>query len=72
MQDAILALNAGSSSIKFGIYDIGGGDLTTVARGTLDIGKSPRLAARAGAGSVLVDRSINGDGLVAGIASILD
>lgn len=32
MQDAILALNAGSSSIKFGVYDIGGDDLTTAAR----------------------------------------
>ena len=72
MQGVILALNAGSSSIKFGVYDAGSGGLTTMARGTLDIGKSPRLAARAGNGSVLVDRPVNGDDLVAGIAAILD
>lgn len=41
MRDAILALNAGSSSIKFGLYDIVGGGLTPVARGTIEIGRSP-------------------------------
>lgn len=72
MQDTILALNAGSSSIKFGVYDAGGADLTAAARGTLDIGKSPRLVARAGDGSVLLERTVQGDGLPAGIAAILD
>ncbi|WP_442579287.1 acetate/propionate family kinase [Mesorhizobium sp. ASY16-5R] len=72
MQATILALNAGSSSIKFGIFDIGGGDLTTVARGMLDIDKSSRLVARAGDGSVLLELTVQGDGLPAGIAAMLD
>ena len=39
MRDAILAFNAGSSSVKFGLYDIEDVDnLRLVARGTLDKG----------------------------------
>lgn len=72
MRDAVLALNAGSSSIKFGIYDTGEAELTTAARGTLEVGKDARLAAQAGDGSLLVERSVHGDGLPAGIAAILD
>ena len=73
MQNAILALNAGSSSIKFGVYDVGDdGDLTTAARGTLDIGKSPRLVARVEDGSIRLERAVQGDGLPGGIAAILD
>ena len=72
MHDAILALNAGSSSIKFGIFDTGGAGLATAARGTLETGKLPRLVARGANGSVLVERAVRGDGLAAGIAALLD
>lgn len=72
MQDTILALNAGSSSIKFGVYDACGADLMAAARGTLDIGKSARLMARAEDGSVVLERTVQGDGLPAGIAAMLD
>lgn len=72
MGGAILALNAGSSSIKFGVYDFDGAGLATAARGTLEIGISSRLVARAGNGSVLVDRPLHGDGLTAAIAAMMD
>lgn len=42
MCDAILALNAGFSSIKFGVYDVGKANRPVVAaRGTLEMGASP-------------------------------
>jgi acetate kinase len=72
IRDAVLALNAGSSSIKFGIYDTGEAEPTTAARGMLELGKNARLAAQAGDGSPLVESSVHGDGLAAGIAAILD
>lgn len=44
MQAAILVLNAGSSSLKFGLYEIG--SLTPLLRGDIaDIGEQPTLAA---------------------------
>lgn len=54
----ILVLNAGSSSIKFQLYDVGAGDtLTRRFKGQLDgIGtEHPRLRARDGDDAVLVD-----------------
>lgn len=62
MRDAIVAVNAGSSSVKFGLYDIeNSGLLRTVARGTLDEGSAPRLIAKAADGATLCDRLLQGD-----------
>lgn len=71
MRDAILALNAGSSSIKFGLYDIVGGGLTSVARGTIEIGRSPHLVAKPTDGTPCVDRPVPGEGVDDGIAALL-
>lgn len=58
MTDAILALNAGSSSIKFGLFERrSNGDATPVVRGTLeDVGDAPRLIAKDANGGVLEER----------------
>ncbi|TIX21092.1 MAG: acetate kinase, partial [Mesorhizobium sp.] len=51
MRHAILALNAGSSSIKFGLYDVEpSAELQLVSRGTLDLGDAPRLSVKAADG----------------------
>jgi acetate kinase len=57
--DAILVLNAGSSSLKFCVYSIGGAsDLVPLLKGQVDgIGTRPRLRARDAAGSALVDQT---------------
>jgi acetate kinase len=61
MRDAILAFNAGSSSVKFGLYDIEDLDnLRLVARGSLDEGNAPRLIAKAPDGETLCDVPITG------------
>lgn len=73
MDDAILALNIGSSSVKFGVYDIGdAGEPLTAARGTLEIGKSSRLTVKAADGRPLVERAVRGAGLPAAIGALLD
>jgi acetate kinase len=56
--DFALVLNAGSSSLKFCVYQQPkGGDWGLAARGQIDgIGTSPRLSAKDGTGGVLVDR----------------
>ncbi len=55
--DAILVVNAGSSSLKFQIFAIAGGGLERRVRGQVDgIGVRPRLRAVDGAGAALVDR----------------
>lgn len=64
MTDAILALNAGSSSIKFALYRLTSSDRLTaadrldmVAKGAVEgIGTAPRFSARDAAGATLVDR----------------
>ena len=55
MPDAILALNAGSSSIKFALFEVNGTDRPgLLSRGQLDgIGTAPRFVARDAAGAVL-------------------
>src|SRR5262245_13617488 len=60
MTDTILVLNAGSSSIKFQLFAIGEHDrLERRMRGQIEgIGTRPRLAAKDGAGSVLVDEKL--------------
>ncbi|NNU39172.1 acetate/propionate family kinase [Rhizobium sophorae] len=55
--DAILVVNAGSSSLKFQIFEIAGTGPKRCIRGQVDgIGVRPRLAASAADGTVLVDR----------------
>lgn len=56
--DAILVLNAGSSSLKFQIFAIVGGQPERRLKGQLDgIGARPHLRAIDAAGTILVDRS---------------
>ena len=57
--DAILVVNAGSSSIKFSMYAVKDGtDLALVSKGQIDgIGSAPRLRAVDGRGAQLVDQS---------------
>ena len=58
MPDAVLTINAGSSSLKFSVYGIGEDDAPSLsAKGQVEgIGTSPRLAAEDAEGQVLVDR----------------
>src|SRR5262245_44467812 len=60
--DALLVLNAGSSSLKFTVYTKlvpGGGDVA--ANGQIEgIGSSPKFKARDGAGKVLIDEQVAG------------
>lgn len=56
MADRLLVLNAGSSSLKFGVYDVpaGAADLALVCRGQIaGIGPKPRLTATGAAGQPL-------------------
>jgi acetate kinase len=58
MADAVLALNAGSSSIKFALYRVAVGRvLDLAARGAVEgIGTAPRFTARDAAGATLADK----------------
>jgi len=61
MTDAILALNAGSSSIKFALYGsrTDTTDLAVIANGEIeDIGKTPRLAIRETNGKTAIEREL--------------
>ncbi len=55
-----LVLNAGSSSLKFGVYRVGGNTAWPLdARGQIDgIGAAPRLAVKDGTGVVLADTAL--------------
>ena len=55
MAGALLTLNAGSSSIKFAIFQVeGSGDPQAVARGKIEgIGTAPHLIARAANGAAV-------------------
>ncbi len=57
--DAILAVNAGSSSVKFQIFGLAAaGDPRRMVKGQMDgIGTQPRLRAESGDGSPLIDQS---------------
>ena len=57
--DAILAVNAGSSSVKFQIFDLAAaGDPRRLVKGQMDgIGTQPRLGAETSDGSPLIDKS---------------
>lgn len=57
MGDAILTLNAGSSSLKFSLHDVRGTFLIPVLHGQIEaIGGAPQMRARAADGAPLVDR----------------
>lgn len=57
--DAILVVNAGSSSLKFQIFTVCEGALTREVRGQLDgIGQRPRLRASDAKGKSLIDLSL--------------
>lgn len=54
MSDAILVLNAGSSSLKFSLYD--GPDLNLSAKGQIEgLGTAPHFVAKTAAGTVLAE-----------------
>ncbi len=60
--DTILILNAGSSSLKFAIYEADGRDPIVHAKGQIEaLATSPRLIVRSGDGAVLEDRLIPKD-----------
>lgn len=59
MSDAILTLNAGSSSLKFGLFEIKADGLTTMIRGEIEDGDvGPRLVARDASGHIIEDRHL--------------
>ena len=56
MSDAIVVLNAGSSSLKFCIFDVGRGGMDLVARGQMEgLGTSPRFKAKNMQGETIAD-----------------
>lgn len=56
--DAILVINAGSSSLKFQIFSFAGDSLTYQVRGQIDgIGVRPRLRATGAGGETLIDQN---------------
>jgi acetate kinase len=56
MSEALLTINAGSSSIKFAVFETGGG-LPLVSRGQIEgIGTAPHFIAKAASGEVLAER----------------
>ena len=59
MSDAIIVLNAGSSSLKFSIYAVAGRELDLVARGQVEgLGTSPRFKAKDHQGQTLADAAL--------------
>ncbi|PKA43760.1 acetate kinase, partial [Rhizobium sullae] len=60
--DAILVINAGSSSLKFQIFEMADASPRRCIRGQIDgIGTRPHLLASAADGTVLVDRRYTPD-----------
>ncbi len=56
MNEAVIVLNAGSSSLKFSIYEVVGSELRPVARGQVEgLGTSPRFKAKDQQGQSLAD-----------------
>jgi len=58
MKPAILAVNAGSSSIKFALDEIGAGDVvTTIAAGQIEgVGTAPHFIAKDAGGHILAEQ----------------
>ncbi|MDB5444888.1 MAG: hypothetical protein JWQ97_205 [Phenylobacterium sp.] len=56
MTDAVLTLNAGSSSLKFALFEVGGAAPHLTAKGQIEgIGSAPHLIAKDGTGAVLAE-----------------
>ena len=61
MSDAIVVLNAGSSSLKFSIYRVADDELNLVARGQVEgLGTAPRFQAKDRHGQLLAQVALNG------------
>lgn len=61
MSQAVLVLNAGSSSIKFSLFAAGAGELSSLYDGELEgLGHSIHFSARNAAGASLVDKEVSG------------
>src|SRR5678816_3144907 len=59
MRDAIIVLNAGSSSLKFAIYEVADEELTIASRGQIEgPGTSPHFKAKDRKGTVLADADL--------------
>lgn len=72
IMDAILVVNAGSSSVKFQIFAVDGAELSREVRGQLDgIGTRPRLRASDAAGKPLIDRNYDA-GAVRNVTTALE
>lgn len=57
MADAVLALNAGSSSLKFAVYRNVSGKIVPISKGEVEeIGTAPHFVARDSAGVVLIEK----------------
>jgi acetate kinase len=71
--DTLLVVNAGSSSIKFQLFQVGDGNGPTLAfRGQIEgIGTRPHLIAKDAAGGVLIEQ-LHGPGAVGDVAAALD
>jgi len=58
MKDVIAVLNAGSSSIKFSLFDLGGDQVELLARGQIEgIYTAPHFVAKNGEGAVVAEKS---------------
>ena len=63
MSDAVLVLNAGSSSIKFGLFDVGSAEPALKCKGVLDEQeKAPRIVATDASGKQLFEKRPGGEG----------
>jgi acetate kinase len=72
VSDAIVVVNAGSSSLKFSLFAQGQNDLELVARGQAEgLYTSPRFVAKSGAGDVVEEKAW-GEGVEFGHAGALD
>jgi acetate kinase len=62
MDEVVLVLNAGSSSLKFAVYRcVADGDWPLLSRGQVEgIGTSPRMSARDGSGAALASEQLDG------------
>jgi acetate kinase len=61
MNDAVIVLNAGSSSLKFCIYRVAGDEFTLEARGQVEgMGTAPHFIAKGRGGHVLADLAMGG------------
>ena len=58
MADAIIVINAGSSSLKFSLFVVRGGDLALDVRGQIEgVGTAPRFVANDSSGRIVAERS---------------